>query len=82
MPSSCHCKKAFAFQGFSVVGDDVPVAGTVRGQDLAGAAAGAAESVLLDVAVVWIGDNLQPEDVFSRDQLDEWAYDNDFYRKD
>ena len=37
---------------------------------------------LLDVAVVWIGDNLAPEDVFSRDQLDEWAYDNDFYRKD
>lgn len=37
---------------------------------------------LLDVAVVWIGDNLNPEDVFSRDQLDEWAFDNDFYRKD
>lgn len=37
---------------------------------------------LLDVAVVWIGDNLQPEDVFSRDQLDEWAENEGWYRKD
>ena len=28
---------------------------------------------LLDVAVVWIGDNLEPEDVFSQRQLEDWA---------
>jgi hypothetical protein len=30
---------------------------------------------LLDVAVIWIGDTLAPEDVFSEDQLQEWAED-------
>lgn len=29
---------------------------------------------LLDVAVVWIGDNLEPEDVFSGGQLENWAF--------
>ena len=33
---------------------------------------------LLDVAVVWIGDNLVPEDVFSEGQLNDWAFDNGF----
>lgn len=36
---------------------------------------------LLDVAVVWIGDNLCPDDVFSETLLEEWARDNGFTRK-
>lgn len=35
---------------------------------------------LLDVAVVWIGDNLVPDDVFSEDQLEAWAFDNGYAR--
>lgn len=35
---------------------------------------------LLDVAVVWIGDNLVPDDVFSEDQLEAWAEDNGYTR--
>jgi len=35
---------------------------------------------LLDVAVVWIGDNLVPDDVFSEDQLEAWAEDNGYKR--
>ena len=34
----------------------------------------------LDTAVVWIGDNLVPDDVFSEDQLEAWAEDNGFKR--
>lgn len=37
---------------------------------------------LLDVAVVWIGDNLQPEDVFHVDQLEEWALADGWSRKE
>jgi hypothetical protein len=33
---------------------------------------------VLDTAVVWIGDNLVPEDVFSDEQLNDWAFDNGF----
>ena len=32
----------------------------------------------LDIAVVWIGDNLVPDDVFSEDQLAAWAEDNGY----
>jgi hypothetical protein len=35
---------------------------------------------LLDVAVVWIGDNLAPDDVFSERILEEWAEDNGYQR--
>jgi len=35
---------------------------------------------LLDVAVVWIGDNLAPDDVFSERLLEEWAEDNGYSR--
>jgi hypothetical protein len=35
---------------------------------------------LLDVAVVWIGDNLVPDDVFNEDQLEAWAEDNGYKR--
>lgn len=35
---------------------------------------------LLDVAVVWIGDNLEPDDVFSTDQLEEWALEDGWSR--
>jgi len=35
---------------------------------------------LLDVAVVWIGDNLAPDDVFSERILEEWAEDNGYKR--
>jgi hypothetical protein len=37
---------------------------------------------LLDVAVVWIGDNLAPDDVFSERILEEWAEDNGYRRRD
>jgi len=37
---------------------------------------------LLDVAVVWIGDNLAPDDVFSERILEEWAEDNGYNRRD
>ena len=33
---------------------------------------------LLDTAVVWIGDNLQPEDVFSQTELEDWAFADGF----
>lgn len=32
----------------------------------------------LDAATEWIQDNLSPEDVFSLNQLETWAYDNGF----
>jgi hypothetical protein len=32
----------------------------------------------LDGVVEWIGDNLDPDDVFRGHKLDEWAYDNGF----
>lgn len=37
---------------------------------------------LLDVAVVWIGDNLVPDDVFSENQLENWAETNGYRRCD
>ena len=36
----------------------------------------------LDVAVVWIGDNLLPDDVFSDEILEQWADDAGYTRKD
>jgi hypothetical protein len=36
----------------------------------------------LDVAVVWIGDNLCPDDVFSDEILEEWADDAGYVLKD
>jgi len=35
---------------------------------------------LLDCAVVWIGDNLAPEDVFDSGVLSEWAFENGFVK--
>lgn len=35
---------------------------------------------LLDYAVEWIGDNLEPEEVFSESSLEEWALNNGFVR--
>lgn len=35
---------------------------------------------ILDDAVHWIVSNLPPEDVFSTDQLSEWALENEFVR--
>jgi hypothetical protein len=35
---------------------------------------------LLDVAVVWIGDNLLPAEVFSEEILEAWAEDNGYKR--
>jgi hypothetical protein len=32
----------------------------------------------LDVAVDWIKENLAPDDVFSDEQLEEWAEDNGY----
>ena len=37
---------------------------------------------LLDTAVVWIGDNLLPDDVFSDEILEQWADDAGYTRKD
>ena len=36
----------------------------------------------LDVAVVWIGDNLLPDDVFSDEILEQWADDAGYTRED
>jgi len=33
---------------------------------------------LLSEAISWIASNLEPEDVFSEQQLSEWAIENDF----
>ena len=35
---------------------------------------------LLDTAVVWIGDNLVPDDVFSDEILEQWAEDAGYTR--
>lgn len=35
----------------------------------------------LDAAVIWIQDNLEPEEVFTLGQLDRWAFDNGFHRE-
>jgi hypothetical protein len=32
----------------------------------------------LDTAVKWIKENMDPEDVFTRDQLEQWAHNNGF----
>jgi hypothetical protein len=34
----------------------------------------------LDIAVVWIGDNLCPDDVFSDEILEQWAEDAGYTR--
>jgi hypothetical protein len=34
----------------------------------------------LDSAVTWIQDNLEPEEVFTQKQLEDWAYDAGFKR--
>jgi len=36
----------------------------------------------LDQIVEWISDNLEPEDVFSAEQLQEWARDNGYVAED
>jgi hypothetical protein len=33
---------------------------------------------LLEDAIDWIKNNMEPEDVFTREQLDSWAEDNDY----
>ena len=35
-------------------------------------------SALLDEAVEWIGEELDPETVFSQKKLEQWAFDNGF----
>lgn len=35
----------------------------------------------LDLAIDWIGHNMDPEAVFSSDQLQVWAENNDFIKK-
>ena len=37
---------------------------------------------LLQEAINWIGSNLEPEDVFSEKQLEEWAENNDYFKED
>ena len=36
--------------------------------------------IFLDTVVGWVADNLDPEDVFTEKQLEEWAEDNGFTR--
>lgn len=33
---------------------------------------------LLEDTVFWIKSNMKPEDVFDKDELEEWAIENDF----
>ena len=35
----------------------------------------------LDNAIEWIGENLQPEDVFSEKELERWAESNGFVKE-
>ena len=37
---------------------------------------------LLNIALDWIGDNLNPEDVFSTIQLDKWAESEGYIKQD
>lgn len=37
---------------------------------------------LLDEAISWIESNLEPEEVFSKSQLEEWAENNDYVKAD
>ena len=37
---------------------------------------------LLDVLIEWINCNLDPSQVFDEESLEEWAYDNDFYKNE
>ena len=37
---------------------------------------------LLDDALEWIATNLEPEDVFTTRQLEEWAENNDYTKED
>ena len=36
--------------------------------------------IFLDTVVGWVADNLDPEDVFSESQLENWALENGFTR--
>jgi hypothetical protein len=36
----------------------------------------------LEVVGQWIADNFNPEDIFSDDQLSEWASENDYVKKE
>lgn len=36
----------------------------------------------LDNAIIWIGDNLDPGDVFSEEKLKDWAEDNGWIKKE
>ena len=35
-------------------------------------------SDMLELAIEWIRDNLEPEDVFTDEQLGQWAVDSDY----
>jgi hypothetical protein len=37
---------------------------------------------MLKVAIEWIGLNLNPEDVFDKDTLEDWAYSHGFIEDD
>ena len=39
-------------------------------------------TTLLEEAAQHIANNFEPEDVFSEEQLEKWALDNDFVKKD
>lgn len=39
-------------------------------------------SDLLEEAIVWIGSNMSPEDVFSKKDLESWAENNRYARED
>jgi hypothetical protein len=39
-------------------------------------------STALDAAISWIGDNLNPDDVFSEKQLQSWAENNGYAEKE
>ena len=37
---------------------------------------------LLEECIIWIRDNLEPDEVFTDDQLEEWAEDNGFVEEE
>lgn len=37
---------------------------------------------LLDKAIEWIGENLEPTDVFSKEQLETWAENNGYVKEE
>lgn len=36
---------------------------------------------MLDDAIEWIKDNLSPNEVFSKEELENWAYENDYVKE-